>query len=322
MDSATSAHLSETLLLLGRLDGRLQHSPAADIFLARARLAGAVALSGLAGVPIKVQDLQDWISGRSPPPRASEGLNDPISVAAVFHFAISIDEDSRDPLMRATLNVLRTVLDDRAEAEAYAQDDLAHFGLCWRRVREAADQRYPSAGLEAIAERVFELAALTEAEADDGIKVVTVDGRSLNLPPRARDRNWVVAAVLPRMLHRAGLTTRVIPSLILLPKFLPSMPAELVDDMVVMLRKAVDDALRDLDTIERSAAAIEIASVATKRSKAPILARLKLAYPGLKPAAVSRLLGVTPQGARKLLATSPPTGQPRHSARAGAASSR
>ena len=31
----------------------------------------------------------DWIAGRSPPPRASEGLNDPISVAAIFLIALS-----------------------------------------------------------------------------------------------------------------------------------------------------------------------------------------------------------------------------------------
>ncbi|BBF72708.1 hypothetical protein SBA_pBAR4_0170 (plasmid) [Sphingomonas bisphenolicum] len=52
------------MLLLGRLDGRLQNSPWADIWLARARLQGAAQLAGLAGVPIDVRHLQDWICGR------------------------------------------------------------------------------------------------------------------------------------------------------------------------------------------------------------------------------------------------------------------
>ncbi|MEL0211932.1 MAG: hypothetical protein VW891_15360, partial [Novosphingobium sp.] len=51
----------DALLLLGRLDGRLQGSTSADIFLARSRLKGASTLAGLAGVPIAVKDLQDWI---------------------------------------------------------------------------------------------------------------------------------------------------------------------------------------------------------------------------------------------------------------------
>lgn len=296
-----SAFLAETMLLLGRLDGRLQHSACADIWLARSRLEGAATLAGLAGVPIHVSELQAWIAGRSLPPRAIEGLNDPISVAAVFHLAICSHEDSRDPLMCATLNVLRSVLDDRQEAETYGRDDMAHFGPMWRKVREAADRPYASPDLGAVAERVLELVSLTETDHAEASKVVTFDGRTLELPRHIRNRNWVIATTVPRMLHRSGLTMRVLPSLIILPKLLPPTIDELADTMVVLLRKAVDAGLRTLSTTERSAAALK-ASSATKRSKAPLLSRLLLAYPGLAPAAVARLLGVTPQGARKLLA--------------------
>ncbi len=290
------------MLQLGRLDGRLHSSTCADIFLARSRLEGAAALAGLAGVPVDVHDLQDWIAGRSPPPRASEGLNDPISVAAVFHFAISRDEDSRDSIIRATLNVLRSVLDDRTEAEAYGRDDLAHFGPMWRFIREAADAPLSQPGLVGVAERVLELSALTETGHEAGYEVVTIDGRSLDLPPRARDRNWLIAATVPRLLHQAGLTTRVIPSLILLPKFLPPSPAALAETMMTALRKAVASGLRDLDRIERAIAASSTSDV-TRRSKAPLLSRLLMTYPGLQPRAVATLLNVTPQGARKLLAS-------------------
>lgn len=302
MKHARIGHFDDTMLQLGRLDGRLHSSTCADIFLARSRLEGAATLAGLAGAPIDVRDIQDWIAGRSPPPRASEGLNDPISVAAVFHFAISRDEDSRDPIIRATLNMLRSVLDDRTEAEAYGRDDLAHFGPLWRTIREAADAPLDQPGLMGIAERVFELSALTETGQDAAHEVVTIDGRSWNLPPRARDRNWLIAAAVPRLVHQARLTTRVIPSLILLPKFLPPSPAALAEAMVTALRRAVDSGLRDLDRIERAVASTNTANV-TKRSKAPLLSRLLVAYPGLQPRAVATLLNVTPQGARKLLAS-------------------
>ena len=101
-----------------------------------------------------------WIAGRSPPPRASEGLNDPISVAAIFHIALSRDEDLKDPVARATLNALRQVLDDRTEAETYATSDLAHFGPLWRQVSAVADAPFPSGDLLAVASRVLELAVV------------------------------------------------------------------------------------------------------------------------------------------------------------------
>lgn len=295
--------IRDPLLLLGRLDGRLLANPYADIFLARSRLVGAAALAGLAGIPIAVGDLQTWIVGRSAPPRASQGLNDPISVAAVFHLALSRDEDAKDPISLATLNVLRSVLDDREEAATYASDDLAHFGPLWRRIKNAADQPFPTADLYSIAERIFALVALTEPAKQSTVDVVSIDGRPLELPPRQRDRLWLIAVAVPRMLYRAGFTSRVIPSLVLLPKFLPPSPAELAETMAAAIGRASHAGLRELEAIERAASKTMKNLGVTRRSKAPLLARLQLSYPGLRPAAVARLLGVTPQGARKLLAT-------------------
>lgn len=300
MDSAASLNSNSPLLLLGRLDGRLHNSTAADIFLARSRLEGAAALASLAGVPVAVRDLIDWITGRSPPPRASEGLNDPISVAAVFHVAIARDEDASDPVTRATLNVLRTVLDDRAAGEIYGREDLAHFGPLWRIVREGADAPFPSGDLIGVAERVFELATITEAAASDTSDVVSADGRAWELPPRSRDRNWLLATAVPRLLHRAGFTTRVHPALVLLPRFLPPSPRALAEFMEAELARKSATWLRELSIMERDVARLGKVG-ATKRSKAPLLARLQLIYPGLQPAAVAKLLDVTPQGARKLL---------------------
>lgn len=304
MERSQHPRSDDALLLLGRLDGRLQSSTCTDIFLARSRLEGAAELAGLAGVPIAVRDLIEWITGRSPPPRASEGLNDPISVAAIFHVAISRDDDTKDRVGRATLNMLRAVLDDRAAAETYASDDLAHFGPLWREVRSAADAPFPTGDLVSVARRVFDLAALTEPAQASSSEVVTFDGRSLKLPPRSRDRNWLIATMVPRILHRAGFTTRVIPSLILLPKFLPATPQALADVMIEGLGKKAEAGLRELDSIERDAARTLSEMQVTKRSKAPLLARLQLTYPDLQPSSVARLLDVTPQGARKLLGAS------------------
>lgn len=304
MVQAANIRADNAMLLLGRLDGRLLGSHCADIFLARSRLEGAAALACLAGVPIGVRDLQSWIAGRSPPPRASEGLNDPISVAAVFHLALARDEDMRDPINQATLNILRSVLDDRAAAETYGRDDLAHFGPMWRQIKAEVDTPFPTADLLSIAERILQLAALTSPAPQSSIDVVSVDGRSLALPPKQRDRLWLIAVAVPRMLYRAGFTSRVIPSLVLLPKFLPSSPAGLAEIMANTIGQAARAGLRELDAIERVAAKALADRGATRRSKAPFLARLQLCYPGLQALAVAKLLNVTPQGARKLLQAS------------------
>lgn len=293
--------LAQAMLLLGRLDGRLQSSPWADIWLARARLHGAAQLAGLAGVPIDVAHLQDWICGRTAPPRASEGLNDPVSVAAVFHLAIAAGEQGRDPLARATLNVLRTVLDDRSEAEVWARSDLAYFGPAWRQARVDAQAPYPAPALQAVADRITAMLKTVVVAEQSAVDVTAIDGRTLTLEPRVRDRVWLVASHVPAMLHHAGLTLGMLPSLVLLPKFPPPDVGELTNVITRSLLVACQSSLKDLDWIERQGPKI-LAMSATPRSRAPLLARLALAYPGLRPSAVARLLDVTPQGARKLVA--------------------
>jgi len=81
-------------------------------------------------------------------------LNDPVSVAAVFHLAIEASVADNGPLARATLNVLRTVLDDRSEAEVWAGSDLAYFGPAWRQARIEAQAPYPSPSLLSVADRM------------------------------------------------------------------------------------------------------------------------------------------------------------------------
>lgn len=291
----------KALLLLGRLDGRLKNSAWTDIWLARARLRGASDLASLAGAPVTLAALQDWVCGRAPPPRASEGLNDPVAVAAVFHFAVQAGEDLQDPLARATVNLLRTILDDRAEAELWAGEDVVHFGPAWREARAKAMAPYPTPSLSGLAGRIIEIhAAATDATAD-AVDVVSIDGRKLTLAPRTRDRTWLIASHVPAMLHHSGLTLRLLPSLVLLPKFLPSSVTELTLAIAAALLRACEHGLKDLDWIERAGPAA-LPARTTRRSRAPLLARLELAYPDLRPAAIARLLGVSPQGARKMRA--------------------
>jgi hypothetical protein len=290
----------QALLLLGRLDGRLVNSPAADIWLARARLKGAAALAGLAGVPVTVSALQDWICGRSAPPRHSEGLNDPLSVAALVHFALSANVADGDPVARATLNVLRTLLDDRAQAEIWAPADLVRFGPAWRAVQAVMEAPSPAPSLRVVADRILAARSALEAPVAEGQLLTTADGRQLRIDPRRPDMGWIVACHLPAALEACGVTLRRLPCMVDLPRFPAEDVEELAGQLAAMLGRQAREGLAELDRIEARLARLPVELGVTRRSKAPLLMRLELAYPGLSKTAIARLLGVSHQGATKL----------------------
>jgi hypothetical protein len=296
-----SSSADHALLLLGRLDGRLVNSPAADIWLARARLKGAATLASFAGVPVSVKDLQDWICGRTPPPRHSEGLNDPLSVAALFHFALSATDDHRDPVARATLNISRTLLDDRKEADLWAAEDLVRFGPAWRMAQMLLEAPYPTATLHSIAQRLIDARASLDAPATEGQLLTTADGRQWRIEPRRFDMGWLLACHLPAALTAAGLSARPLPSLVDLPRFLPDDAPVLAGHVATMIARQAGQGLIELDRLEAQLARLPRELPVTRRSKAPLLMRLELAYPGLSRMAVSRLLGISHQGATKLV---------------------
>ncbi|NIJ18295.1 hypothetical protein [Sphingobium vermicomposti] len=297
-----SSERDRALLMLGRLDGRLVNSPAADIWLARSRLKGAALLASSAAIPITVTELEDWICGRRPPPRHSEGLNDPLSVAALVHFALSAIGTEHDPVARATLNISRTLLDDRKEAQLWAPEDLVRFGPAWRAVQEALEAPYPTATLEAVADRLIAARAQLEAPVAAGQLLTTADGRQFRIDPRRSDLDWVVACHLPTALRSCGLALRNLPSFVDLGRFLPEDRDVLVQQLAMMIARQAVEGLRELDRIEQRLRRMPSDLEVTKRSKAPLLMRLELAYPGLSRTAAARLLGISHQGVTKLIA--------------------
>ena len=299
---AFSSSAEQALLLLGRLDGRLANSAAADIWLARARLKGAAMLATVASVPIGVKELQDWICGRTLPPRHSEGLNDPLSIAALVHFALSATESRRDPIARATLNISRQLLDDRKEAELWAPEDLVRFGPAWRAVRALVEAPYPAAGLASVAERLIAARDSLAPPVSGGQLLTTADGRQLRLDPRRSDLGWVVAAHVPAALEACGMTLRRLPSFVDLPRFPGADVETMTGHLAVMIGRQAQAGLVELDRLEARLKKLPEELQVTKRSKAPLLMRLGLAYPGLSKTAVARLLGISHQGATKLVA--------------------
>lgn len=293
--------LAPPLLLIGRLDGRLTGSPARDIWLARARVNAAAMVAGIAGVPVDTAALLDWICGRTPPPRHSEGLNDPLSIAALMHFLL-LAEDSNDPVARASLNVLRTLLDDRAQAEMWGLDDLVRFGQTFREARKKLCAPYPSPTLLSVAERLLAVHKELEVGPTEGRSVTTIDGRVLHVDPRSFGTVWLLACMLPKALAAAGFTVQHIPSFVWLPKFLSGGQVELATQLEAALGRIASSGLTELDRLERMVATLPLDLGVTRRSKLPTLMRLEAAYPGLRVPAIARLLDISPQGAAKLAA--------------------
>lgn len=289
-----------TLLALGRLDGRLANSPARDIWLARERVSGAATIAGIAGVPVSIDDIMNWICGRTPPPRHSEGLNDPMSVAAVMHFALAAQQTPADDLTAATFRILRTLLDDRAEAELWGPEDLARCSGAFRAAQVAIAAPYPSPTLLAVAERLLEVHSALEASPASDRTVTTIDGRRMSLEPVSFGTTWMIACQLPRALVAAGMATQILPSAVHLPRYLPNSAGELMRELESTIGLASRQGLAELDRLEGRLENLPRVVEVTKRSRLPELLRLELAYPGLRVPAIARLLGVTPQAAAKL----------------------
>ena len=295
ISTSTLSHL----LLLGRLDGRLQNSPARQIWLARARVSGAATIAGIAGVPVNVDDILNWICGRTPPPRHSEGLNDPLSIAALFHLSLIAQEPTTDQLAHSTLAILRTVFDDRDACETWGRDDLVRFGSAYRRARVALRSPYPAPTLLAVAERVKEAHSALEIAPAGGRTISSIDGRQLTIEPVSFGIVWLLACHLPQAIVSAGLATHFIPTLVGLPRYLTGTVAEIASGIEGAIGRAAHEGLAELDRLEHRLSILPEGLNLTRRSKLPELLRLELAYPGLRVPAIARL-GVSLQGAAKL----------------------
>lgn len=223
-----------------------------------------------------------------------------MSVAAVMHFALAAQQPPGDKLTDATFRVLRTLLDDRAQAELWAPDDLARFSGAARAAQAAIAAPYPSPTLLAVAERLLEIQAALELAPSKARTITTIDGRQLVVEPRSDRTIWLVACQLPRALFAAGLAMQTLPSMVRLPRFLPSSAAELAGHLENELGLLSRQGLAELDRLEGRLQAFQSTLGVTKRSRLPELLRLELAYPGLRVPAIARLLGVSPQAAAKL----------------------
>lgn len=290
-------NLETTFLHLGRLDGRLTQSPAFQPWLIKARLEGAAIAACNAGVPVFASDLEAWISGSRNPPRATEGLNDPMSVAAVVYYYFMSLEQSRAPNDHAVARLLRSILDHESEARLWAGTDLVHFGPLWRALSETAVAPGLEPTIPSVAKRLHEMLRLAiKAEGRRQVAATAFDGRQLILSPDDR-RAWLVSLMAPRLLRRAGITRNLIPSLVPVMRFLDDRPQDITEKLHDCIRQRVRDGSKELSAMEQKIAGFALAYRRTARSRLQLAAELGLALPSLSRAKLAIAVNSTPAGA-------------------------
>jgi hypothetical protein len=288
-------------LALGRLDGRLTHSPAAQPWLIKARLEGAAIAACNAGVPVAACDLEAWISGRRNPPRAAEGLNDPMSVAAVVYYYFTTLEQSRATNDMAVARLLRQILDHESEAHTWAGTDLVHYGPLWRALSKLVDAPGLEPTISSVAGRMHEMARVAiKAEGRRQIAATAYDGRQFVI---AQDdsRAWLVSLMVPRLLWRAGITNNVIPSLVPAMRFLDGGVADFAAMLQQCIREKVYDGNKALAAMERKIAGFDQLYRRTARSRLRLAAELGLALPSLSRQKLAIAVNFTPAGAGYIL---------------------
>jgi hypothetical protein len=288
-------------LTLGRLDGRLTHSPAAQPWLINARLEGTAIAACNAGVPLTASDLESWISGTRNPPRAKEGLNDPVSVAAVVYYYFMTLERSHAANDKAVARLLRSILNHKGEAEIWAGTDLIHYGPLWRVLSRLADAPGLDPTISSVAERMYEMIRVAiKAEGRRQIAATTYDGREFVISqddPRA----WLISIMVPRLLQRAGITSNLIPSLIPTIRFLDGGAMGFAAKLQECICQKVAAGNKALTVMERKIAGFDKSYRRTARSRLLMAAKLGLALPSLSRQKLAIAVNSTPAGAGYLL---------------------
>ncbi|AWW72841.1 hypothetical protein CD351_00200 [Erythrobacter sp. KY5] len=291
----------DPLLALGRLDGRLTHSPARTAWSIRARFEGAAIAACNAGAPTDANAIEAWIAGSGSPPRASEGLNDPLGVAAIIHYFFASLEPGTGNRDRQVRRLLRGLFDSEAEASTWSGADLVHYGPLWRGLRAIAEERGLEPSVGSIAERLAQMARLITRAADHSELFATLpDGRAIRFG-RDYPRAWLVMAMVPVLLQRSGLSANLLPSLVPRHKFLCSSIAEWCDLLTECLSRQAPAAALALEGFEREMAQLKDRYRRTSRSRLTDAAELRIALPSITRNKLAIAVNATPAGAGYLM---------------------
>jgi hypothetical protein len=288
---------NDVFLLLGRLDGRLAHSPARVIWAVRMRLRAIAHASVAAGVPVEFEDVERWIATGGDMPRRREGLNDPLRLSTVAHFTLATQEAARDDLTRSASQFCKPLFDHRAIALDTAADEIVAFTPFWRACMEMASQ----GGAANLGEITRLLCALTESVDTGNGRSLTVSdlfGRAFHFA-RSQPTIWLAAICVPLVLQCFGVTSMLLPNLVPPPRVLRDCRKGTGAFDRFLVREA-RVGIGELDRLERCFATPGPLGK-TVRSRTDRAAAYRLAFPPITGSRLAAALGTTPQGGGYLL---------------------
>ena len=292
---------TDPLLELGRLDGRLAHSPARVAWTIRARFEGAARSACNAGVPIDANHIEAWCAGSGLPPRSGEGRNDPLSVVAIVHYFLVSLEPDRGPHARQVRRLLGSLIDPEREAAIWANADLVHYGPLWRALRRMAEEPDLEPTLASIGARMAEMGRLIDRSADHTRLVAWLpDGREIAFN-HDHPKAWLAYLMVPAMLRRSGLSAHTLPSLVPRQKFLCGSAKEWTAAVADCIAEQAPAAYRSLCRMERDVGELRTRFQRTRRSRLAEAAELRVALPSLTRNKLAIAVNVTPAGAGYLM---------------------
>lgn len=289
------------LLALGRLDGRLTHSPARTPWSLRARFEGAAIAAYNAGVPTDANAIEAWVAGSGVPPRATEGLNDPLGVASIVHFFFASLSPFNGDRNRAVLRLLGSLLDAEREASIWSNADLLHYGPLWRALSKMVEEPGLEPSLSSVAERLVRMTRLVTRAADhSAVMAMFPDGRTISFD-RDHPRAWLVLAMIPSLLQRSGMTANLLPSLVPRHKLLCASASEWCALLEECVSAQVPSGARNLERMEREIKQVRSLYHRTARSRLADAAELRIALPSLTRNKLAIAVNATPAGAGYLM---------------------
>jgi hypothetical protein len=280
---------------LGRLEGRLHHSPSRLSWLLAMRIRGVAYSAENAGVPVDSDNVRQWFSGQQITPRHLEGLNDPISVVTVAHYYLNSLSEIHDYENTIAGAKLSEVCDHQKLAIEWSPEEYRFYQKLNKAIVKSTAKMELGTTISRVANGCVK--ALQNADQLSGkMSAGQVQPIAFELG-RSTPIAWMVAMRIPYLLFRAGIIGCSMPSLIPSLRFTDMAPEKVERAILARLATEVSFGMKELNRLEKERALLNDTPSLTKRSRIHAAADIMQVLPGIRREPLAKSLGITPQGA-------------------------
>ncbi len=258
------------------------------------RLRGIALSCQNAGMPVEEDEVRDWISGCSLPPRHLVGLEDSVRVptAADFYLrammvATSRKKDDSDALFRK-------LFDARSQAMKWADDEVEYYENLFHDLSGAVRNFRQQTSIRSVAEGVSDLLRLARVSNErDNSEPGDLGASETHRPALV----WLVSVFTPVLLQRSGLTENLLPQMVPNLRFLDMSANQIEQALIAMLETEVRKGNSSLAAMERSLTSVRDNLLTNRPSKTWEAAVITMVFPNIKRGRLASAINVRPQGA-------------------------